>query len=399
MYIILEEMNGNYKVYAHVNRINGKIYVGQTKRTLEQRYKNGYKHCRHFWNAIQKYGWESFEHIILIDDLSLDMANIIEEELIKKFDTTNHNKGYNMKSGGLNHIPSEETRKLLSESHKGERHWNYGRHWGNDFKTKLREIHTGRIISDEWRKNMSKGQKRRKPFTEEQRRKISLSKMGEKNPMYRKDISHKPKKLRSEQVKKVLQYDLDGNFIKKWNSSSEASKTYNVDVSNIVRCCIGETKSCCGFIWQYMMDDKISKKITSYAERIKAVEKNKRYKKVYQYDLEGNYLKEFSSVNEIEKLIGAYKNHIRECCLGKLKSYLGYRWSYEKVDRIPPIQYKTNAIPVVQFDKDWNFIKEWKSALEINEALNIDKSSVGRCCKGKQGTAGGYRWKYKSDCE
>ena len=122
----MEEMHGEYKVCVHINKINGKIYIGQTKQTLEQRYKNGYEHCRHFWNAIQKYGWDNFEHIILVDNLSIDMANIIEEELIKKYNATNKDKGYNMKSGGLNHIPLEETRKLLSETHRGERHWNYG---------------------------------------------------------------------------------------------------------------------------------------------------------------------------------------------------------------------------------------------------------------------------------
>lgn len=124
-----------------------------------------------------------------------------------------------------------------------------------------------------------------------------------------------------------------------------------------------------------------------------------RYKKVYQYDIDGNYLKEFNSSNEVKELIGANTNYIRKCCLGKLKSHFGYRWSYERVDKLPTIEYKTNAIPVIQFDKDWKFIKEWKSALEISETLNIDQSSIGRCCKGKQGTAGGYRWKYKSDCK
>ena len=99
-------MNGEYKIYVHINKVNRKIYIGQTKQTLEQRSSNGnaYKNCRHFWNAIQKYGWENFEHIVLIENLSLEMANIIEEELIKKYNTTNHNNGYNMKSGGLNHI-------------------------------------------------------------------------------------------------------------------------------------------------------------------------------------------------------------------------------------------------------------------------------------------------------
>lgn len=324
------------------------------------------------------------------------MANIIEEELIRKYDSTNQDKGYNMKSGGLNHVPSEETRKLLSEAHKGERHWNYGKHWDNDFKTKLREIHTGRIISAEWRENMSKGQKHRKPFTKEQKRKMSLSKMGEKNPMYGKDISPKLRKLRSEQAKKVLQYDLDGNFIKKWNSTSDVSKAYDIDLSNIVRCCIGETKSCCGFMWEYMIGNEIPDKIIPYKD--KRGEIIRKSKSVYQYDMDGYYLKKFNSSNEIKQLIGANVNHIRECCLGKSKSYLGYRWSYEKVDRLPPISYKTNAIPVIQFDKDWNYIKEWKSATEIENILNIDKSSIVRCCKSKQETAGGYRWKYKSDC-
>ena len=142
-------MHGEYKVYVHVNKINGKIYIGQTKQTLEQRYKNGYEHCRHFWNAIQKYGWDNFEHIILVDNLSLDMANIIEEELIKKYNATNKDKGYNMKSGGLNHIPSEETRKLMSKVHKGEKHWNYGKHWDDDFKQRLSKIHSGRKITEE----------------------------------------------------------------------------------------------------------------------------------------------------------------------------------------------------------------------------------------------------------
>ena len=398
---ILDEANGEYKVYAHINKINGKIYIGQTKQTLEQRFNhgNGYKHCRHFNSSIQKYGWDNFEHIILVDNLSIDMANIIEEELIKKYNTTNHNNGYNMKSGGLNHIPSEETRKLLSETHRGERHWNYGKHWGDDFKKKLSEIHTGREITPEWRKNMSIAMKNRGSFSEEHKKKISLSKMGERNPMYGKDISPKLRKIFSEKAKKVLQYDLDGNFIKKWNTASDILKEYDVDLSNIFRCCIGERSSCGGYIWEYMVNDIIPEKTIPYKDRIKENTMVSKYKKVYQYDIDGNYLREFSSANEVKESLGAYTNHIRDCCLGNLKSYLGYRWSYEKVDKLPSIKYKTNAIPVIQFDKDWKFIKEWKSALEINETLNIDQSSIGRCCKGKQETAGGYRWKYKTDCE
>lgn len=63
---------------------------------------NGYINCIHFYNAIQKYGWDNFEHIVLIENLSLEMANIIEDELIKKYNTMNSLYGYNMVSGGKN---------------------------------------------------------------------------------------------------------------------------------------------------------------------------------------------------------------------------------------------------------------------------------------------------------
>lgn len=90
----------------HVNKINGKLYIGQTCRTkVEQRYgKNGnqYKKCPIFYNAIQKYGWDNFKHIILFDNLSKEMADILEKELIKKYKTTEIEFGYNLNNGGQN---------------------------------------------------------------------------------------------------------------------------------------------------------------------------------------------------------------------------------------------------------------------------------------------------------
>ena len=53
---------------------------------MKDRYgKDGYQYhqCTHFWRAIQKYGWDNFEHIVLVENLSKEMANIIESELIK----------------------------------------------------------------------------------------------------------------------------------------------------------------------------------------------------------------------------------------------------------------------------------------------------------------------------
>lgn len=93
----------NYKIYVHINKINGKIYIGQTgQENVKDRWDSGwgYKQCVAFNNAINKYGWNNFQHIVLIDRLTLEMANIIEEELIKKYKSTNSKYGYNIRPGG-----------------------------------------------------------------------------------------------------------------------------------------------------------------------------------------------------------------------------------------------------------------------------------------------------------
>ena len=62
-----------YTVYVHINKINHKKYIGITKQKPEDRWgKNGenYKESPHFYAAIQKYGWDNFEHIILKENLT-----------------------------------------------------------------------------------------------------------------------------------------------------------------------------------------------------------------------------------------------------------------------------------------------------------------------------------------
>ena len=59
----------------------------------------GYKR-NYFTNAINKYGWDNFQHIIIAKGLSEDEAKWLEMELIRLWDTTNQNNGYNILSGG-----------------------------------------------------------------------------------------------------------------------------------------------------------------------------------------------------------------------------------------------------------------------------------------------------------
>ena len=51
--------------------------------------------------------------------------------------------------------------------------------------------------------------------------------------------------------KKVLQYDLNGNFIKEWEGVSYLCKNKNYSQGNISACCRNERKNAYGFIWKY----------------------------------------------------------------------------------------------------------------------------------------------------
>ena len=54
--------------------------------------------------------------------------------------------------------------------------------------------------------------------------------------------------------------------------------------------------------------------------------------------------------------------------------------------------------PVLQFDKEGNFIREWPSIMEVERELGINNSNVSKCCLGRYGfkTAGGFVWRYKN---
>ena len=72
----------NYTVYMHKNKINGKVYIGITYQNVKYRWRKngeGYKKQK-FYNAIKKYGWDNFEHIILFENLTFEEACLKEQE-------------------------------------------------------------------------------------------------------------------------------------------------------------------------------------------------------------------------------------------------------------------------------------------------------------------------------
>ena len=126
----MNNINKQYKIYAHINKINGKVYIGQTcYRNINQRWRHGegYKRSPHFYNAIQKYGWENFEHIILFEDIcGYELADVIERELIQKYQSNNSEYGYNISSGGsYGRTLTDETKNKIRISKIGDKNPNY----------------------------------------------------------------------------------------------------------------------------------------------------------------------------------------------------------------------------------------------------------------------------------
>ena len=90
-----------YNVYYHKNLINNKYYIGITCQKPNHRWgKDGHNYSLQpkFFNAIQKYGWDNFEHIIYAEKLSQEQALALEKQLIEKYDSINC--GYNISPYG-----------------------------------------------------------------------------------------------------------------------------------------------------------------------------------------------------------------------------------------------------------------------------------------------------------
>ena len=132
-------------------------------------------------------------------------------------------------------------------------------------------------------------------------------------------------------------------------------------------------------------------------EKIKKSSFGKNSKTIHQFDLDGNFIKKWNSIIEAEKIYGrGIKSNLSE----KTLTSGGYIWSYQ-----PDLIYSPSTIqnkwssknkPVIQFDLDGNVIKEWEKILDIETELGFCNTGITACCKGKQKTSYGFKWKYRN---
>lgn len=342
-------MDKNYCVYCHTNKINGKKYIGITCQKPNKRWGidgKKYHDSPKFWNAIQKYGWNNFNHEILFTHLSKDEACKKEIELIKLYNTNNRNFGYNISLGGDCPLITDET------------------------KEKIRQSKLGHYTSNDTKKKMS------------------LAKIGSNHPSARKIICINTKSI--------------------YDTAIQAKNETGINDGNILLCCKGIIKSAgkmsdgTPIIWKYL-DDYNSNEYYTYpinlsSKEIICLETNEKFSK--EIDACKKYNISDRSINNNLKKRSTFAGR-------HPKTKMPLHWMYyddflntseEEIQQIlnsTPLRYSS-----IICLNDSQIFESAKEALYHCDADNV--KSITDCCKGKQKYVGFVngkpaKWMYYKD--
>lgn len=221
-----------YCVYQHINKTNGKRYIGITKQNPESRWGIdgiNYKSSPYFYAAIQKYGWNNFEHEILFNNLSKEEAYAKEIELIAYFKTQDKQYGYNIMEGGSAPTIPEEVREIMSKKMQGNKNG------------------LGHPCSEEKKRKISEAQKGRK-LTEEHKAKLSAAKRGS----HHASPSIETRKKISDGHSKKQVYCEETNII--YESIQSCAKELGLEPTAVCACCKRKHKSTHGYHLRYYND-------------------------------------------------------------------------------------------------------------------------------------------------
>lgn len=203
-------------IYKVENKVNGKIYIGQTARNFKERKAHHLRDALNdsnlpFHRAIRKYGEGNFTWGIVDECSTVEELNKREEYWIRELNTISPH-GYNLRLGGKNGgLYCDEMKKGLSEARKGKNNSFYGKTHNEEVRKRIGEATRKRLknkenhhfygkeCSEERRKKISKANKNNpknigmkgKTHSEEAKAKMSKAKKG-------KELSEEHKKKLSE---------------------------------------------------------------------------------------------------------------------------------------------------------------------------------------------------------
>ena len=301
-------------IYIITNDINGKSYIGKTN-DLVRRWK---EHCYGNSNtsilskALKKYGLSHFIFDIVaqipFDDI--DELNTVLKELeiyyIALYNT--FKDGYNATVGGDGISGYKQSKETTD---------------------KIRKANTGRVVSDETKAKISANRKGI-GHSEESKQKITKALLNRDYSIYERAAEKRRGVKRDHEIvmkgavkrrKPILQYDLQGNFVKEWEG---ASLIDGFESTNIASCCKGKIFRSQGFIWRYKEGDDYPTKIEVPTCR------STMNRAILQCDTSNNIIKEYPSISKAAESIGIKSGNL--CKYLKKGGYFNneYIWKYKE---------------------------------------------------------------------
>lgn len=131
----------------------------------------------------------------------------------------------------------------------------------------------------------------------------------------------------------IFQFDLYGNLIKEWQSTTEIFNQLGFNKDCITECCRGDKGFYKHFQW-------------SYDNNCEMYYSNRSYRTIYQYTLKGEYIRCYLNAIEAQKLTNTNASHISNNCNNYRNtiSANGFRWSYSKLEFLPELNKLPKSI-------------------------------------------------------
>lgn len=196
----------------------------------------------------------------------------------------------------------------------------------------------------------------------------------------------------------VAQYDLDGNFIKKWRSATEAGKETSAYMGGINDCCRGKILRCSNWQWKYYINDG---NIAAYIKPINRPSKEHRERlsilkstmPIAQYTLKGVFIKKWDSSHQAARELNINRPNINAACKLKCASAGRFQWRYY-TDESDIEHCYTHTKEVVLLDDEDATIRIFDSLAKAGKELGIDSKRIQEVCAGTRQHTKGYKFKY-----
>lgn len=179
-------------IYVIENQINGKLYVGQTTTSLKKRWYSHVHEAKRgaaktpIYRSISKYGETAFRVFKISSATTQKELDRLEIFFIRALNSMVGEFGYNVSLGGGGGKLSEETKRKMSLSRSGDKHFRFGKRQPPHVISAIVKANTGRVHTKEEREKRSRSMMGR-PVSQETRRKISESKTGKPMPDHVKE--------------------------------------------------------------------------------------------------------------------------------------------------------------------------------------------------------------------